>query len=66
MTTLKELSTAFEIFAEYNDDPFPLYASREKLTVTVNSEKVSEDDKKTLKDLGFYIDEEHSRFYYFT
>jgi hypothetical protein len=50
---MKKLIEAFTIFSKYSDAEYPLNCSHDLLYVDVDPKKVSEDDIKRLKELGF-------------
>lgn len=68
MATTEELIEAFEIFSKYTDEDYLLEAQHDEIRVSVNPEKVSEEDKERLEDLGFHDGSHHyvPDFYYFT
>lgn len=53
---IKQLIEALQIFAKYvNDNDYITHCEHDELYVVVKEEKVSEKDKKRLKELGFDI-----------
>ncbi|RJQ30330.1 hypothetical protein C4565_00670 [Candidatus Parcubacteria bacterium] len=56
---LSELIEALQIFLKYGDFEFPTHCEHDALLVCVHSEKVSEEDKKKLDKLGFFVDDEY-------
>jgi hypothetical protein len=69
MATAKELAKAFKILAEYSEENYILDAEYEEIKVWVDPDKVSEEDKKALDDIGFHSKpngEFEPHFYYFT
>jgi hypothetical protein len=55
VSTYKEFIEAFEIFAKYNSDEYPLCAEHDEIYAWVDDDKVSEEDKKRLDELGWII-----------
>lgn len=55
---MSRLIAALQIFLKYGDIPFPTNCEHDVLTVAVNPELVSDEDKAALDDLGFFVGEE--------
>lgn len=55
---MEDLIKAFNIFLKYSDIKYPTHCEHDYLYVNVHPDKVSDDDKKTLEGLGFFIDSE--------
>lgn len=66
MATCAEWAEAFTIFAKYTDDTYPTHAEHDVLYVHVDGEKVSEEDKEKLAQLGFNYYESDESFSIFT
>lgn len=58
--TMDDLIKALTIFRKYmgGDHPYPTACEHDVLYVNCNPEKVSDEDKVTLEELGFFPDEE--------
>lgn len=57
---MSKLIEALQIFLKYGDKPYPFHCAHDVLTVCVDPEIVSEEDKKTLDELGFFDSKEGS------
>jgi len=69
MAKPSELAEAFEIFAKYSNDSYPMDAEHQEIMVWINPEEVSEEDKERLDEIGFHQKprgEFEPHFYYFT
>jgi hypothetical protein len=55
---LDELIEALQIFRKYGNLVNPTHCSHDLLTVMIDPELVSEEDKKRLDELGFFVGEE--------
>jgi hypothetical protein len=51
---LSKLIEAFQIFLKYGDISYPTHCEHDVLTVCVDPEKVSDEDKQKLDELGFH------------
>jgi hypothetical protein len=60
---MNELIEALQIFAKYTDTKWPTHCEHDVLWICgVEPDKVTEEDKKRLDELGFFIDEEDNYF----
>jgi len=59
---MKDLIEALNIFLKYGNPSYPTHCEHDVMTVNINPELVSEDDKKILDDLGFFADEDEEDF----
>ena len=59
---MEDLIKALQIFLKYDNPDYPFHCEHDYLYVDIDSEKVSEEDKAELDELGFFIDEEYSGF----
>jgi hypothetical protein len=59
MAAIDQLIQALTIFKKYiGDDDFPTHCEHDTLMVMVHTEEeVSEEDRKTLEELGFFFDD---------
>ena len=62
---MEDLIKALQIFLKYGNPDYPTCCSHDELFVEIESEKVSEEDLKTLEELGFYPSEDGCGFYSF-
>ena len=60
---MKDLIEALQIFIKYDNPEWPTCCSHDELSVLIDPEDVSEEDKERLELLGFIYDDE--RFYSF-
>jgi hypothetical protein len=56
--SLKEYSEAFEIFAKYGEGRFNTYAEHDIIYAGPDPAIVSDEDKKRLSELGWFIGED--------
>jgi nicotinamidase-related amidase len=59
---MKDLIEALQIFLKYQDSQWPTHCSHDKLTVCVDPEVVSDEDKTKLESLGFVADNSEDCF----
>ena len=50
---LSQLIEGLQIFLKYGDINYPTHCEHDKLTICVNPDKISVEDKKKLEHLGF-------------
>ena len=63
---MQNLIKALQIFLKYGNPEFPTICEHDTLYITeIHPSKVSEEDKKELKELGFHINETLDQFYSF-
>lgn len=60
---LSELIEALQIFLKYGDVQFPTHCEHDELTVCVDPNVVSDEDKKKLLSMGFFEDDDHFTSY---
>jgi hypothetical protein len=60
-----EIIEAMQIFQKYGEVDYPFHCEHDELTVVVDPAKVSKEDRKRLKELGFEKDKENDCFYSF-
>jgi hypothetical protein len=60
-----ELIEAFTIFRKYGDTSYPTHCEHDVMRVLVGPERVSQEDKDRLEQLGFTADEWNGDFYTF-
>lgn len=56
---MEELIEALQIFLKYDNPSYPTHCEHDYLYVDIHPDKVSEEDKKRLDELGFIIDGEY-------
>lgn len=59
---MTELIEALNIFIKYGNPTYPTHCEHDELYVHINSELVSEYDKKRLAELGFFPSGENKGF----
>lgn len=59
---MEKLIEALQIFLKYGNPDYPTHCEHDELTVNINPELVSEEDKLRLDELGFFPDEETDDF----
>jgi len=60
---MSDLIKALQIFLKYGDHKWPTCCSHDQLAIMeIEPEKVSDEDKKILNDLGFFVCEEDECF----
>ena len=55
---MDELIAALQIFRKYGNPQYPTHCEHDTLQVCIDPEDVSDEDKATLDDMGFFPDEE--------
>jgi len=55
---MEDLIKALQIFLKYGNPYDPTHCEHDTLWVNIEADKVSEEDKKLLNELGFFEDEE--------
>ena len=55
---MEDLIKALQIFLKYGNPDFPTNCTHDYLYVDIDPEKVTEEDKKVLNELGFFVDSE--------
>ena len=65
MNGFDDLIKAMEIFKTYDNPYSPFHCKHDTLCVMVSPDKVSEEDKKRLSELGFEVDKGNDTFYSF-
>ena len=57
---MSDLIEALQIFLKYGNPQHPTNCSHDQLTIcSIDASQVSEDDKKRLDELGFFVSEEY-------
>ena len=59
---MEDLIKALQIFLKYENKMHPTYCEHDVLYVDIDPSVVSDEDKKTLDELGFFVDEENDCF----
>ena len=60
---MKDLIKALQIFLKYGNPTYPTWCEHDALHICdIDDEKVSDDDKQALEDLGFYVDTSEGGF----
>jgi hypothetical protein len=60
---MKDLIEALTIFLKYGNPAYPFHCEHDELTVCgIEPGQVSDEDKKRLDDLGFFVDEYNDCF----
>lgn len=59
---MEELIKAFQIFLKYGNKKYPTSCEHDILYVDIDPSVVSDGDKKTLDELGFFVDDENDCF----
>lgn len=59
---MKDLIEALTIFLKYGDPKYPTNCSHDELYVDIEPDKVSEEDKKRLDELGFFPNDDNDGF----
>ena len=62
MAKLSGLIEALQIFLKYGDINYPTHCEHDVMHVCVDENKVSEENKKKLEELGFTVDREIEGF----
>ena len=55
---MEDLIKAFQIFAKYTQAKYPTSCEHDRMYVHVDPDEVSEEDIKSLEELGFNVDDE--------
>lgn len=55
---MEDLIKALQIFLKYDNPEYPTWCDHDELNVVIDPNIVSKEDKKTLEDLGFFVDSE--------
>jgi len=55
---MEKLIEALQIFLKYDNPEYPTHCEHDTLHVCINPDMVSDEDKKKLDNLGFFVDEE--------
>ena len=56
---MEQLIKALQIFLKYGNPTYPTHCEHDYLYVSISPDLVSEEDKKELDTLGFFVDEEY-------
>ena len=57
---MEDLIKALQIFLKYGNPQYPTYCEHDILTIMeIDPEKVSDEDKAELDDLGFFVGDEY-------
>ena len=59
---MDDLIKALQILRKYGNPPYPTNCSHDLLYVDISPELVSKEDKKTLDELGFNVDDDLEGF----
>lgn len=59
---MEDLIKALQIFLKYGNKNYPTYCEHDILYVDVDPSVVSDEDKKVLDELGFFVDDENDCF----
>ena len=60
---MEDLIKALQIFLKYGNPKYPTYCAHDELTIAgINPAEVSDEDKKKLDELGFFVDDEEECF----
>lgn len=62
---MEDLIKALQIFLKYGNKKYPTSCEHDILYVDVDPNIVSDKDKNTLDELGFFVDDENDCFYSF-
>jgi len=60
---MKDLIKALQILLKYGNPNYPTHCEHDVLTVCIDPKLVSEEDLKTLDDLGFHANFDEEDFY---
>jgi len=55
---VKKLIEALQIFLKYGNPEYPTHCEHDALHILIDPDIVSDEDKKKLDGLGFFVDEE--------
>lgn len=59
---MEDLIKALHIFLKYGNKNYPTFCEHDILYVDVDPSVVSDEDKKVLDELGFFVDDENDCF----
>ena len=59
---MEDLIKALQIFLKYGNKNYPTFCEHDTLYVDVDPSVVSDEDKKVLDELGFFVDDENDCF----
>ncbi|MFS3057759.1 hypothetical protein [Phocaeicola vulgatus] len=59
---MEDLIKALQIFLKYGNKNYPTFCEHDILYVDVDPSVVSDEDKKVLDELGFFVDDENDCF----
>ena len=59
---MEDLIKALQILLKYENPTFPTHCEHDVLNVNIDADQVSEDDKKELDKLGFFVTDEDNTF----
>lgn len=59
---MEDLIKALQIFLKYGNKNYPTFCEHDILYVDVDPSVVSDEDKETLDELGFFVDDENDCF----
>jgi DNA-binding protein YbaB len=59
---MEDLIKALQIFLKYGNKKYPTSCEHDILYVGIDPSIVSDEDKKTLDELGFFVDDENDCF----
>lgn len=63
---MKELIEALQIFLKYGNSIYPTHCEQEKMVILdIDPDNVSDEDKRRLKELGFWINDNDIELKYF-
>ena len=59
---MEDLLKAIQIFLKYGNPHNPTHCEHDVMTVAINPDWVSDEDKSLLNDLGFFVNEDDNDF----
>lgn len=59
---MEQLIKALQIFLKYGNLPYPTHCEHDSLAVLIDPALVSDEDKKKLYELGFFVSEDDEYF----
>lgn len=63
---MEQLIRALQIFLKYGNPDYPTHCEHDEMLICgIDPDKVSDEDKATLKELGFFISEDSFKSYRF-
>lgn len=62
---MDKLIEALQIFLKYGNPAYPTHCEHDILYVAIQPDIITDEDKKALDKLGFYVDETENLFYSF-